>query len=185
MKILRYMAPLALAGLMLTGVPQAPAQNPDSPEISRLLAQAEANAARADDEASQLASFTRSRVSWQSHAEQIETFKKHINALVDDVNQLAALRDQGSPWQQDAIDRTSPLMQEMSELLTNTITHLNENQNRIHMSAYRDYVDANEKLAHKLLVLIRGYVDYDEAKSKAASLEQQLSVPVPGDAEME
>ena len=44
------------------------------------------------------------------------------------------------------------------------------------MQAYRDYVQASYELANKTAGMIRDFVDYDEAQSKAASLEAKLNL---------
>lgn len=183
MPLLRYIASLSFAGLLLAAGPLARAQNADSPEISRVMAQAEDHAALADRAIAEMDSYVRSKVSWKTHAEQLEIFRGHVNNLIGETNQLVALREQGSPWQQDAIDRVTPLLQEMADLLTSTINHLSENQSRVHMPPFIDYVDANQALANKILVTIRDYVEYDQAKARAASLEQKLGVASPADME--
>jgi hypothetical protein len=54
--------------------------------------------------------------------------------------------------------------------------HLNENPSRIHLSAYREYAHSNSELASKTAGMIRDFVDYDEAQSKAESLEAKLEL---------
>ena len=66
----------------------------------------------------------------------------------------------------------------MADLLTLTINHLNDNPSQVHMQAYRDYVKANCELTSGIAEMIDDFVNYDEAKSKAESLEQKLELPV-------
>ncbi len=106
--------------------------------------------------------------------------KDHVNNLINDYNQLGTLRAEGSPWQQEAIDRIDPLLRSMADHLNATIQHLNENQNRIQMPPYRDYVHANWELINRTHNLIADFVDYGDAKIKADSLEQKLELPVSG-----
>ena len=177
--ILRLSLGLAVVALFLViKGPVAVAQNADSAEISSLLSQAQHHAMLLDDDADQLVSYTRSKLHWKSHAQQLESMKTHVNNLGKLSAQLNDLRSEGSPWQQQAIDQIYPLLQDMADHLTATINHLNENQQRVHMLAYEDYARGNYELASQTSQLIKDYVNYDKAKAKAQSLEQKLEVPV-------
>lgn len=153
----------------------------DSPEISKLLSEAKANAALVADHADKLEAYTRSAVSWQTHAHQLQLMKEHVNNLIGDVNQLTQLREKGSPWQQEAIDRIDPLLKSMADHLTATIEHFNDNQRSIHLQPYKDYAHSNRVLADKTLAAIRDFADYSEARAEADALEQKLELTsVPG-----
>lgn len=177
--LLKTVRQFTIVALLLPFASFLTAQTGDSPEINRLLEQAKAHATLADDDGTALDSYTRSKMAWQSHANRLNQIKVHANNLIKDFNALSELRDQGTPWQQEAIDRVGPLLQEMSAHLTATIQHLNENSNRIHFPEYRDYVHANSELLSKAHQMISDFVDYGEAKSKADSLEQKLSIAEP------
>ncbi len=120
--------------------------------------------------------YTRSKVSWQSHAEQLTSMKEHINALGKDAADLAAARSEGSPWQQQVIDDVDPLLRSLADHLSAMIQHLNDNQNRVHMPAFQDYAKANYEYSQRLLRMIDDYVDYEQAKSKTEALEQKLQL---------
>ncbi len=177
--ILRISLGLAVVALFLViKGPVAVAQNADSAEISSLMSDAQHHAVLLDDDASTLQSYTRSKLNWKSHAQQLELMKTHVNNLGKISAQLSDLRSEGSPWQQQAIDQINPLLKEMADHLTATINHLNENQDRVHMPAYEDYARGNYELASQTSQLIKDYVNYDKAKSKSQSLEQKLQTPV-------
>lgn len=151
----------------------------DSPEISRVLTQAKANATLVANDADKLEAYARSGVSWQTHARQLERMKGHVNDLIGDVSELTGLRSVGSAWQQDAIDRVDPMLKSMADHLTATIQHLNENQHRIRLQPYQEYVHGNRVLADKTLAAIRDFVDYSEARAEADTLEQKLALTAP------
>lgn len=177
--ILRISVGLAIVALFLAiKGPVAVAQNADSAEISNLLSQAQHHAVLLADDAATLQSYIRSKLHWQSHAQQLESMKTHVNNLGKVTGQLNDLRSEGSPWQQQAIDQINPLLQDMADRLTATINHLNKNQERVHMPAFQDYARGNHELASRTSELIKDYVNYDKAKSKSQSLEQKLEVPV-------
>lgn len=166
----------AFALALLTG-PLLAAQNPDSARINDLLQQAKEHAATANLNAEKLEGYTRSRLNWQTHAIELNRMKENVNDLGKDVADLTAARDEGSPWQQEAIDDIDPLLRSMADHLSSMIQHLNDNQTRIHLQSYKDYAKANYEYTDKMLRMIHDYVDYAQAKSKAADLEQKLQVP--------
>jgi hypothetical protein len=155
------------------------AQSADSAAISKLLDEVKVHSANAEDDAATLESFTISKLSWQSHATQLNQIEEHVNDLIRDSNQMTSMRDQGSPWQQEAIDRISSLLPEMALHLTVTINHLNDNKSQIHMQPYRDYARMNYTLISKAHHLITDLVDYGEAKVKIDSLDKELQLSTP------
>lgn len=173
----RFGAVAALALIFAMGSRMMPAQAADSEAVSKLLEQAKSEAFQAEDDAATLDAFFRSRLTWQSHVGKLNEIAEHINALGKMSKELTDQRAMGSPWQQKAIDQIDPLLREMADLLTATIKHGNERPSRLHMPAYRNYVHANYELASKTAGMIRDFVDYDEAQSKAQSLEAKLDLP--------
>jgi hypothetical protein len=180
--ILKLISGVAMLALILPACRLA-AQNPDSAAISKLLEQVKSHAALADNDASTLESYTRSTLHPRTHAVQLNQIRMHINNLIEDGNEMSSLRPSGSPWQQEAIDRISPLLSEMATHLTATINHFNENKSSTQMQPYRNLVVANQTLIHKAHEIIADFVDYAEAKDKASGLERQLELPATASAE--
>lgn len=153
------------------------AQISDSKPINDLLRQTETHAMLANHDAELLESYTRATaMSWQSHANRLISMKEHANNLIEDFNKLSSMKEQGSPWQKEAIERVAPLVQEMSTHLTATIRHLNDNKPRIHMPPYRDYAKANREYMSKTSQLISDFVEYGETRAKVDSLESTLEL---------
>lgn len=174
---------LAMGALLMTGF-TAVAQKADSARITELLQHAREHAARANINAERIDNYTRSRNSWQSHSAELNRMKENINDLGKDVAELSAAREEGSVWQQSAIDDVDPLLRRMADHLGATIRHLSDNQNRVHMPPYQSYAKTNYELSQKLLTMINDYIDYAEAKSNAEALEQKLLIspdPAPGE----
>ena len=169
---------VALALALATGTSIGFAQTADSEQISNLLKQAKSHVVLAKDDAEKLESYTRSKVSWQLHAAQLQRIRDDINELGQLNKELSDSRDEGSPWQQKAVDQVDLHLREMADLLTVTINHLNDNPSQVHMQAYQHYVKANRELTSRIAKMIDDFVDYDQAKSKAESLEQKLELPV-------
>jgi endonuclease I len=155
------------------------AQSKDSANVTRLFSEANSDAVQIEHHADTLKSYTNSRLSWKTHASQLEEMRKHVNDLGRTVHELHNARAEGSPWQQEAIDRINPLLQGMADSLTATIKHLNDHQTEIHFQRYRDYTAANYELASSTAGVIKDFVEYGKAKSKAGSLEDELQMPHP------
>lgn len=162
--------------LALLGATSLMAQVADSEHVSKLLANAKTQAISAADDAELLQSYTRSQLSLTSHSAQIERIRGHVNELGRTVNDLKAARAEASPWQQLAIDRIDPLLQEMADTLTATIKHMNDNPGRIHMQPFRDYVAANYDLTNRAASVIRDFVEYGKVKARVQELEQKLEI---------
>ena len=154
----------------------ATAQKADSKQISDLFSEIKEHATLADDDAQTLEAYTRSDASWRSHAGQLGLVKEHVNDLLEDYNKMVRLRDEGSPWQQGAIDQLSPLMKGMANHLTATIEHQRANPTNVRMASWVKYVHGNAEYATKASSLIHDLVDYGAAKSTAETLEKQLSL---------
>ena len=88
---------VALALALATGTSIGVAQTADSEQISNLLKQAKSHAVLAEDDAAQLESYTRSNVSWQLHAEQLQRIREHVNELGQLNRQLSDSRAERSP----------------------------------------------------------------------------------------
>lgn len=70
-------------------------------------------------------SFTRSNVTWESHAAKIPAIKDHVNKVGETVAKLNQASTAASPWQKAAIDRVNPMLQELAGNTTSIINHLN------------------------------------------------------------
>ena len=149
------------------------AVTPDSPDITKLLADSKSVAAQLKNDSSEMESFTRSKMTWQSYAAKVDTIKKHVNNAGQLLAKLKDAESSGSPWQQATIKRIEPLLQDMADNLTTTINHLNENQNKVHMPVFAGYVKSNYAMATDLETLLRVSIDYGTDKAKFESLSSQ------------
>lgn len=168
----------AALALLISNCVFAGAQNPDSKQITDLFVEIKEHASLAEDDAQTLESYTRAKhISRQSHSGRLALIKEHVNELLNDYNQMVRLKDEGSPWQQQAIDQLSPLTKGMADHLTATMHFHLENPARVNFDPWRDYVRANSEYASKASSLIHDIVEYGAAKSTAESLEKQLNLP--------
>jgi hypothetical protein len=180
MQKVRYLMGLALvmaASLYLLPALQAADEPvPDSPEVSELLTQAKSHALQLKDDSDLMHKWALMKLSWETHAAQITTIKDHVNKLGKALQQMDQRRKWASPWQKEAIDRITPLARELASNVENTIEHINNNQNRLHMPEFKDYLSANYELASSLSGLISDFVSYGKSKANYERLGSTLEV---------
>ena len=149
----------------------------DSKEVSSILADVKTEAIQLRDDADQLKGFTHSTLSWESHVRKIDQIKQHVNNAGELLTKLDNAKSTASPWQQQAIDRITPMLKELASNTTSTIEHLNQKPKLLHTGRYADYVSANHDLASRLAELISDYVDYGKSKARSEELAERLEVP--------
>jgi len=150
------------------------AQDPkDSAEVSRLLSEARTESAQLANEAQEMKSYTTSKHDW-THTGRIERIKEHVNNVGGLVFELNSARSTASSAQQEAIDRVDPLLDELASSVNATATQLSRASAALQMPPYKDYVEANARLATNLAKLVSDFVDYSEAKTRSEELEHEL-----------
>jgi hypothetical protein len=162
-----------LAGYLMIPSGLQAAVAAESPEITKLLADARAEAAELKADSTNMESFTRSTTSWQSYASHVEMIKGHVNNAGKLLAKLKDAESTGAPWQQAAIKRIEPLLKEMAENTTLIIKRLNDNQARVHLPEFKELVKANAGLATDLEALIRDFVEYGNAEEKVEELSEK------------
>lgn len=146
----------------------------DPVEASRLLQQAKTSAAQLRRDTAQMETYAKSKITWEGHAHQISAIKEHVNDAGKVLAQLHDASEGAEPWQQDAIDRITPMLHDMASNTEAIINHLNEHQGRTWVPEYQEYVKSNAETANDLHRLISDYLDYGNAKAKSQSLEHSL-----------
>ena len=167
---------LVLAGYLMIPATTKAAETGDSAEITRLLADAKAEAVELKHDAEDMESFTRSSLTWGSYAGKAGMIKEHVNNAGKLLAKLKDAEAEGSPWQQTAIKQIESLLKELAANTESTIKHLKENSANIHFPAFKDYVKANYELATDLEALIRDFVNYGEAKQEFERLAEKVDI---------
>lgn len=143
-------------------------------DISTLLQDAKVSANELKADAVQMESFSRSKVSWHSHAAQVARVKEHINRAGKIVSQMQDARGGTEAWHQEAIDRITPALKELATNTESIIDHINKSPNHLWNPTYREYLTSNAELANELSRLVGDAVDYDTTKTKIQSLQEKL-----------
>jgi len=160
-------SPAARAGQTASG---------SSEEVQQLLSQTRTEVATLERDAGELASWARAKqLRWESHAQQLNKMKYHVNEAGQLLAKLHEARGTASPWQQEAIDRIYPLLKDLADNTEKTINYLNDARNRIRFSPYVDYAEAGNALATELATLVRDYVEFGELEADLLRLEEKLA----------
>jgi hypothetical protein len=170
--------PALLVGFLMVSPPVKAADVPDSEQVSKLLSEAKTLAFQLKEDAGTMESYTRSNVSWQSHAAAINQIKEHVNALGRQVAKLKDERNTASPWQKTAIDRINPFLDELGGYTSAVIEHI-KGEPKHTMDEYKDYLEANADYSADLAAMIADFVDYGKTKQRFERLAGKLEVPPP------
>ena len=148
----------------------------DNNEVTQLLEDIKVQAADLQRDSDELESFSRSNVSWESHAAELEAIKERINKIGQTIQKLQNMRGSASPWQQEAIDRIIPVAQKLASNTTAAIEHLNQSPKRLQDPQYKKYLTSNAEAARQLSNMVRDFVDYGKTRNTLERLEKRLEV---------
>ena len=182
----------ALGGLLflITGVASGSAQQttvePSAAEeateskserASALLSKIQREAALLRRHADTLESLARDiRISWQSHAYQLDRVKEHINVVGEHTAELQAIHQDVVPWQQQAINEVTSHAVEVATSTEAAINHLQENRNRLFVSEYRYHLTAIANHSEDMKEAVDGFLDYEKSQRKLQGLEDKLEL---------
>jgi uncharacterized protein YdiU (UPF0061 family) len=175
----RYLGTVALAAaaLLIARLNVQAAPSEDNKEVSQLLEDIKGQAADLQRDSDELESFTRSDMSWQSHAEELDRIKERINAIGKTISKLQNLRSSASPWQREAIDRIMPVAKKLASNTTAAIEHLNKEPLKLHEPQYQQYLKSNAEAASNLAALVKDFVEYGKTRTTLEAYERKLEVP--------
>lgn len=148
----------------------------DSEQVSTLLSEARTQAYQLSVDAATMESYTRSNLSWETHADAVTQMRAHINAAGRTLTQLEESRQSASPWQATAIDRIRPLLKEIASNTETVINYLNENPKRLFVAEYKHHIEANSDVAGQLSAMITDFVDYGNTKERLRRLSAKLEI---------
>lgn len=173
-------AAMMLAGWMALGAPARAAEAVGSDKVSAILSAAKMQAFQIKEDADQLEGYTHSNISWESHADAVNTMKENVNKMGKLLAELQENRKDAAPWQQTAIDRIVPVAKELAGNATAAITSLNKNPRHINSGPYQEYVESLCDAANNLAATIADFTDYGKTKERMSRLEQKLELPAAG-----
>ena len=148
----------------------------ESPQLTQILGEARVEAGELARDADETESLIRSDVSWQTHAEMLDRVKEHVNNMAGIIQKLESERSSGSELQEQAVDRTLPLLKELAANTTAAINYLNQNKTRPLGDPYTQYLKENADTAHELASTVSSLYDYEKSMAKVDTLKNKLEL---------
>jgi uncharacterized surface protein with fasciclin (FAS1) repeats len=149
---------------------------PQVGKIDDLLAEFESKAIDARREAMFLETLRRTRGTWQTHAEKLNTMKNHINEMGPMLTELESTKPQATLLQQQAIEAARPHLEDLARRVDTAIRSLRENPET---SKYaNDYVENLHGIwtsADRLYNDVDTILDYKEAQQRLKGLAARTS----------
>lgn len=154
---------------------EAPAWNFQE-EASDLLAQVQMFSDKVRTDSDTLASFSRSNLSFESHASRLSSVRDHINQIGTRLTRLQQIKHVTAPWQQRAIGEVVPVAAQIAAHTEAAIEHLNENQRYLFAPAYLNHLEALAEHAATMDTLLDKYMDLGQTQQKLQRLQVELEM---------
>src|SRR5438034_1370569 len=187
-KLIRKIGYTVIAAVLLAGsvFAASPAQQPTArcpdavtwdfqKEASGLLGEVQALSGKLRLDAEKLESFPRSKLSWESHANQLNLVREHVNQIGDRLERLQEIRHVTSPWQQQAIDRIVPVAVDLATGTKAAIGHLNENRGHLLAPAYAGHLTTISDQAGEMKESVNTFLELAETQQKLEQLQEKIS----------
>lgn len=142
-------------------------------EASRLLKEVQSTATLLSREAGVLHSFTRGSLSWDSHINQVNLVKDHINTMGKHLERLQAIRHVATPWQQQAIHSVMPSALILAEHTESAIEHLNDRGKPLWDQEYVNHLRGIEGRAGQVKQTVDLHLDLANTQDKLEQLREQ------------
>jgi hypothetical protein len=143
-------------------------------ETSDLLKQVRDGAIQLSKDSDQLVSLSRSNVSRASYASSLDRIKAHINRTGEQLAKLETLKNEAAPWQRAAIDRITPIAQELATNTSAAIAHINDSPNHLYAPDYRNTLLAIAEDAREMKNNLSDFLSLAEAQQKVDDLQMKI-----------
>ncbi len=153
------------------------ANNDEADQVSKILSSAKMQAYQLNEDGNTLERYSRSKASWESHADAINQIRDDINKMGSLLSELERNRNAAAAWQQAAIDRVVPAARELAANTTSAIDHLNKFPRRLNTAEYQEYLEAIADSAANLSATITNFVEYGKTKQRLDRLSAKLELP--------
>ena len=146
-------------------------------EAKETLQEIDASAFTVAEEAGQLRQFSANpQYGPEAHLDKLIAMKEEINRIGREIGSLEAERDALAPWEQQAIDKTLPLLKETAANTQNAIEYFNENRAHLWTVNYREYASVIWRDSEQIAKTLKDYLKYAKARDQEQQLEQRLGV---------
>lgn len=132
------------------------AQTSDSPAVSKLMKHAKTHAAAAYDNALNLESYWRIGKTWHGHDTCLREISDELKMMDEDLSRLNAIRKEGSPQQQEAIDSLNLVLISARDQLAATVRYLRTHLEQVQMPPYRELIHTSRLSIERTHAMFEG-----------------------------
>jgi hypothetical protein len=150
-------------------------------EARRTLKELRASAVVVENEADELNLFEKNpQISPETEIVTLMALKSEINKMGREMYALDSERDSLTPWEQQAISKTLPLLKDSAENTQAAIEYCNENRNHLWTKANRTYAERLVQDSEQMEKTLRDYLKYASVHEQEQHLETSLGTAAAG-----
>ncbi len=142
-------------------------------EAARLLKEVQSTATVLTRDADLLHSYTRGSLSWESHVNQVNLVKSHINTMGKHLDRLQAIRHLATPQQQQAIQSVVPAALILATHTESAIEHLNDRDKPLWDQEYKNHVRGISSRSGQVKQVVDLHLDIADTQDKLERLQEQ------------
>jgi len=143
----------------------------------KALRELEMSAKHAETDADQFRmSISHNNLSPESHLFELDALKADVNKMGKELATLESERASLSSWEQQAIDKVTPLLKAEATSTADAIRFFNDNRNYLWAPDYRSDADGIWHDSQQIANTLNGYLKYSEARDQAQHLKTNLNI---------
>ena len=142
-------------------------------EAARLLKEVQSTATVLTRDADLLHSYTRGTLSWESHVNQVNLVKSHINTMGKHLDRLQAIRHLATPQQQQAIQSVVPAALILATHTESAIEHLNDRDKPLWDQEYKNHVRGISGRSGQVKQVVDLHLDIADTQDRLERLQEQ------------
>lgn len=143
-------------------------------QASELLKQIRDSAVTLSKDSDRLQSLISSRVTRYSYADSLNRIKNHINQTGEQLAQFEEIRRHAAPWQQAAVDRITPIAQQLADNTEAAINYLNASPNWLYSPTYTNTLTAIAEDAQQMKNNVSDFLALAKAQQKVDDLQVKI-----------
>jgi hypothetical protein len=170
----------AIASLIALA-PQMTAKTPGSVSVAQeareTLKELKVVAAKAAGSAERLEMISRNpNISSDSHFTPLQDLRQDVNTMGQEIASLEAQRDSLDPWEQAAIDKVVPLLQEAAGNTQSAIHYYNQSHLYLWGPDYHSYTAKVERDSDQIAQTLKTYLKYEDVREAELQLQSTVGV---------
>lgn len=143
-------------------------------KIGDMLAAFESKAIETRNDAAILETKRRNRqLNWQTHANQLNVMRDHINEMGKMLAELEGMKSKATLFQEKAIEAARPYLEDLVKRVEKAINWVNGDRNSIFKAEYKDNLHGIWVSSDALYRDVDTVIDYHEARMRLSELAEE------------